>query len=81
MIEEQNVNKVLTFNKNKLVLLSKILKDIKNLTEDTDKIKKLNIQRRMVESLINGGLDKHIDNFQNKLNKLLQLNRLSQNSS
>jgi len=70
MIEKNRESNTLTFSKNKLVLLSKILKDTKNKTVDPDRIKILNIQRRMVESLINGKLDKLIDRFQERLKQL-----------
>lgn len=71
-VKNHDKNKQILLSKNKLVLLSKLLKDVKNSLPNNDKkeekIKKLNIQRRMVEILISEQkLDKMISKLSDKL--------------
>jgi len=73
-LEEYESKEVITINKNKLVLLSKLLKDIKNLSKEKNEkeAKKYIIQRRIVESLFNEeALNKHITTLIKKIKKLL----------
>ena len=73
-LEEYESKEVITINKNKLVLLSKLLKDIKNLSKEKNEkeAKKYTIQRRIIESLFSEeALNKHITTLTKKIKKLL----------
>ena len=65
---------MITISKDKLVLLSKLLKDTKNLYKDVEGkallTYKYKTQRRMIETLFDDtAIDKYIDNLKDKLYK------------
>lgn len=67
------MEKIYEFTKGKLVLTSKLLKEVKNeyKKKGNDNMSKKYIeQRRIVETLLNDGLDDYIDNLKERKKKL-----------
>jgi len=90
MNDNNNLNsdefpKNIIINKNKLVLISKLIKDLKHEyinIADKELIRyKLNIQRKLIERLFNDdSINKMIDNLNNQINKAKIKNQLINNN-
>jgi|AntAceMinimDraft_18_1070375.scaffolds.fasta_scaffold01202_16 valyl-tRNA synthetase len=66
------MNETIIIKKNKLVLLSKLLKDVKNIFKEIKGKElltyKYNVQRKMIETLFDDEvIDKYIDNLKHKV--------------